>query len=358
MAVFEFRSATEQVADYLRGEINRRRWNVRLPGSNALAAELGVGKGTIESALALLEQEGLLVSQGRGRPRRIDLAKRVGAPSCSIQILLGGELDRSRTMMIELERQLQSAGYAATFSTKTLESLRMQVKRVARFVEETEADGWIVLGGNHEILQWFAEQPRPVYAIFGRQATLDLAGVSICRAAALARAVQRLVELGHRRIVLLTRPDRRKPGPGLFERQFLDTLARYGIHTGSFNLPDWEDDPEDFRDCLDGLFSYTPPTALIFDQTHLYFAAQQHLAQRGLVAPKHVSMLCNDPDMVFRWAVPKVSHIHWDSDRLIRHARRWVGQLARGKERRKKSLVEAEFVEGGTIGPAPRTASA
>ena len=166
--------------------------------------------------------------------------------------------------------------------------------------------------------------------------------------------MQRLVELGHRRIVLLTRPDRRKPGPGLFERQFLDTLARYGIQTGSFNLPDWEDDAKDFRACLDALLSYTPPSALIFDQSHLYFAAHQHFAQRGLVAPRDLSMLCNDPDMVFRWSAPEVSHIRWDSYRLIRHVRRWVTQLARGRVQRKKSMVEAEFVEGGTIGPVPR----
>jgi len=256
-------------------------------------------------------------------------------------------------MMVELERQLQLAGHAAEFSSKTLEGLGMRVKRVARFVGETEADGWIVLGGNHDVLEWFANQPLPAYAIFGRQATLPIAGVAIFRAAAVARAVQRLVELGHRRIVLMARSDRRKPEPGLFERQFLETLARYGIHTGSYNPPDWEDDPEDFRDCLDALYSYTPPTALMFDQSHLFFAAQQYLAQRGRVAPRDVSLMCNDPDMVFRWAAPQVTHLRWDPDHLIRHVRRWVAQLGRGQVSGRKSLVQAEFVEGGTIGPVP-----
>ncbi|PXA03380.1 hypothetical protein DDZ13_11835 [Coraliomargarita sinensis] len=353
MNYFQFRTATEQVTDYLRDELARRRWSVHLPGSNALAKDLGVGKGTIESALEKLEDEGLLVPQGKGRPRRIDLTKQRGTTTCRIQILLGGELDRSRAMMIELERQLQLAGHAAEFSPKTLEDLGMRVNRVARFVQKTEADGWMILGGNHEILTWFANQPEPVYAIFGRQASVKIGGVSVSRSQALSRAVQRLVELGHQRIVLMVRPDRRKPSPGLFERQFLETLSRYGIHTGSYNLPDWEDEPEDFRACLDALFSFTPPTALVFDQSHLYFAAQQHLAQRGLVAPRDVSMLCNDPDIVFRWSAPRVSHLRWDSGRLIRHARRWAGQLARGQARRKKSVVEAEFVEGGTIGPVP-----
>jgi DNA-binding LacI/PurR family transcriptional regulator len=282
------------------------------------------------------------------------LSKQADTPACKIQILLGAELDRSRSMMVELERQLQSAGHAAEFSSKTLECLGRRVENVARFVDATEADGWIVLGGNHDVLDWFAHQPKPAYAIFGRQASVDLAGVSICRAGALARAVQRLVELEHRRIVLMTRPDRRAPGPGRFERQFLETLARYGIHTGSFNLPDWEDDPKDFTKCLDALFSYTPPTALILDQSHLYFAAQQHLAQRGLLVPRDVSLICNDWDIVFRWSAPSVTYIRWDSARLIRHARRWAANLARGRTQQKKSVVEAEFMEGGTIGPVPK----
>jgi len=38
---------------------------------------------------------------------------------------------------------------------------------------------------------------------------------------------------------------------------------------------------------------------------------------------------------------------------LSRNAVRWIGQVARGEDNRRQSLIEAEFVEGGTIGPAP-----
>jgi len=354
MAIFQFRTATEQVADYLRGELSRRRWSGQLPGSNALAKELGVGKSSIEAALLLLEEEGLLIPQGTGRPRRIELRKGPSGSARRVQILLRGKCDRTRDLMIELVQQLQLAGHAAVFSAKTLDDMKMDVKKVSRFVRETEADDWVVLGANREILEWFASQSQPAYALFGRQSSVNIAGTATLKSPALARAVQRLVELGHRRIVMLSRPDRLKPKPGLFEQRFLDTLAQYGIHTGSFNLPDWEDDPADFRHCLDSLFAHTPPTALIFDQSHLFFAAQQHLALRGLAAPQDLSMLCNDPDPVFRWSEPAVSHLRWDSRRLIKNVVRWVNHLGHGRDNRRQSLIEAEFVEGGTIGPLPR----
>jgi DNA-binding LacI/PurR family transcriptional regulator len=52
--------------------------------------------------------------------------------------------------------------------------------------------------------------------------------------------VRALVEHGHRRIVLLARPYRRKPKPGVSEHTFLDALKSEGIVVGDYNLSDWE----------------------------------------------------------------------------------------------------------------------
>ena len=74
--------------------------------------------------------------------------------------------------------------------------------------------------------------------------------------------VNRLVGLGHERISLLERVDRRRPSPEFLEQYFLDLLAEHGIKAGPYNLPEWDDTPEDFRRCLDSLFGMTPPTAM------------------------------------------------------------------------------------------------
>ena len=60
-------TASEQVAAHLREALGRGFWNARVPGVNGLARDLGVANETVETALRLLEREGLLVGQGPKR---------------------------------------------------------------------------------------------------------------------------------------------------------------------------------------------------------------------------------------------------------------------------------------------------
>ena len=145
----------------------------------------------------------------------------------------------------------------------------------------------------------------------------------------------------------------RKPEPGRIERVFLEELERHGIQHGSYNLPDWKESAEGLQDLLDRLFRHTPPTALIIGEVSTFIAAQLHLAQRGILAPRNVSLICDDPDPVFAWCRPTVAHIHWDGNTIGRSAVRWAANVARGKDDRRCSFTKANFVEGGTMGPAP-----
>ena len=71
MKPIRLRSAAEQVAEYLRDEVQREHWEEKIPGVGWLARELEVNRKTVEAALQLLEEDGLLVSQGPGRKRTI-----------------------------------------------------------------------------------------------------------------------------------------------------------------------------------------------------------------------------------------------------------------------------------------------
>jgi DNA-binding LacI/PurR family transcriptional regulator len=165
--------------------------------------------------------------------------------------------------------------------------------------------------------------------------------------------IQRLVELGHRRIVMLARSERLKPEPGGFERAFLGELEDHGITTWRYNLPDWDNTRESFHRCLDSLFEATPPTALIVQEAQFLAPTQQHLARRGILAPDHVSLVCADPDPSFAWSDPPIAHIRWDSRPVVRYIVRWAAKVSRGRSDRRKSFFKAEFIEGGTVGRAP-----
>ena len=65
-----FASLAEQVVDSLHDSIGKGQWTKEMPGRNALAQELGVNHKTVEAALVMLEKDGLLERQGRGRGRK------------------------------------------------------------------------------------------------------------------------------------------------------------------------------------------------------------------------------------------------------------------------------------------------
>ena len=346
-------SAAAQVANHLRGELMRGAWGGRMPGGDRLAAELGVGCNTVEAALQLLEKEGLLANHGRGRGRLIVQPTGGSAvPQVRVAILCAEVTNRKLDYLIEIQHQLTAAGYLVRPASRSMMELGMNAPRIVRMVEATEADAWVVIAGSFEVLEWFAERKIPAFAVFGRQRGLALAGAGPDKASALAEASRELLALGHRRIVLLTRPRQRLPLPGGAVQAFLDTLAAHGIAPGAYHLPDWDETIKGFYGRLEGLFQATPPTALILDEVGLFVAALDFCANHGLRVPADVSLVCNDPDPTFASCQPSVAHIRWDSKPLARRIARWAAGIGRGKTDLRQTLIPAVFIRGGTIGPA------
>ena len=346
-------SAVEQVAEHLRGELLRGSLSGAMPGVNPLAEELGVNHKTVRAALRQLEEEGLLVDQGRGLQRRIVLPEKSSQPTLRVAILPYDPGTRSKDYLINLRHMLVEAGHVANFTSKTLRELKMKVPRIRHLVAETEVDAWVVVAGSREVLQWFSKQPVPSFALFGRRGSVRIAGVGPDHVKAGRVAVQRLLALGHQRIALLVRESNRATGPGQAERAVFGEMEAYGVPTGSYNLPEWKDSPEDFYRMLDELFRVTPPTAMIIDEPFLFHAAKDHLARRGILAPEQVSLICLDADPTFAWSQPSIAHLVWDSRPVVRRIVGWANDVAHGKEDLRQTLTKMKFVDGGTVGAAP-----
>ena len=354
MPLLRLLSAADQVAAHLRGELLRGDWSEGLPGVNGLAAELGVNRKTVEAALRQLERDGLLVNQGTGRKRRIVLpGDGATIRPLRVAILLSEPPDRHLEYIVELQHELLQAGHTPVFAPKALTELGFEVKRVARLAGQTRADAWVVAGGSREVLEWFVANSTPTFALFGHRRDLPIAGTGPEKLPALIAATRALIDLGHHRIVLLLRRIHRLPQPGAFARVFLETLEAGGIRTGDYNLPEWEESPEGFQACLTALFRVTPPTAMIISETVLFAAAQQFLGRRRLRVPENASLISTDPDPNFAWCVPSIAHIRWDSRPVVRHIVRWAASVSRGCRDAKQTFVAAEYVPGGTVGPAP-----
>lgn len=348
------RSKAQQVAAHLREGIRQGRWKERMPGRTRLAAELGVSPSSIQRGLDVLEREGLLVAQGDHSRRRIVLAPGAVEPRpMHIGILPFGRGSAGRAFVVDLTHQLIETGHRVTETSKTLCDLGMEPRRIARMVGKHAVDAWVVIAGSRDVLAWFAAQPTPVFGFFGGHHEFPMAGCSPLKKPAFLAAVDRLVSLGHRRIVFMLRSHLKSPpSPGL--RAFSEAMESHGIAIGSYHVPDWgAEDPEEFHRCLDRLLATTPPTALIVDEAEQFLAALRHLACRGFVAPERISLICTDPDRAFSWYRPAIAHIDWSVDPMVRRVVRWANGVSQGRDDRRKTTVKARFVEGGTIGPVP-----
>ena len=351
MKPFRPLSAIEQLAAHLREEIGSGGLDGEMPGVAHLVRSLGVGTKTVVAAIEILRSEGILEAPGKRRPNRIVAVKSANKTGLRVRILLYEPSDAHNEHVLQLGSRLVERGHHFSYAAKTLVGLNFDVKRVARMVEKEDADAWVIQAGSRSVLEWFAARPVPAFALFGRQSQLPIASLATVKSPAVAKVLQRLVDYGHRRIVLLAREERRKPTPGMMERRYLTELERLGIQTGTFNLPDWEDNVRGLHRCLDSLFRHTPPTALLMGEPALFFALQQYLLGKGLDVPRDVSLIVLDDHPAFEWFDPEVSRIRNDIRRRLPRVVRWVENVAKGREDRRETLIHAEFVEGGTIGP-------
>jgi DNA-binding LacI/PurR family transcriptional regulator len=356
MRPLQRKSVAEQTAAHLREGLARGRWRERMPGIAPLAAELDVSRDSIQAALRLLEAEGLLQARGRGRSRAI--SRQGKAARClRVGILLPylplqRESPQIAELLLQLERDLEAAGFDVHIAQLAQPELRQDLRRLVRIVAQNPADAWIVVAGSRPLLRWFAHRPVPCLALFGRTHGFPIARAGPDKAPAYVAVTRRLLSLGHRRIVLIARHARRKPIPGNVERAFLAELAARGIQTGSYNLPDWVETPAGLDALLGRLFSVTPPTALIVDETPLLLGVMNSLLHRGIRVPAQVSLVSTDYDASLEWCEPSIAHMRWESDPVIRHALRWVTAVRRGSVDRTIRSSPTEFVIGGSIGPA------
>lgn len=344
---------TEQVAEVLRAGIQEDRWKNVIPGREILAREVGVSPMTIIRAFEILEQEGLITRQGPGRRRVILPVAKVPRAALRVTILTWDYKEHPPGYLVELKHRLIHAGYSAEVASKDLRDMKMDVQRVAKFVENSATDAWVIVAASREVVGWFSKQPVPAFALFGGILQQPIAGTGGDTGPAYLAAVHRLMDLGHQRIVVLRRPFNLGEELAVGLTRVFEEMEARGIKTGPYNYPQWEESPAGLRRCLDSLFAHTPPTALIIDTPLLYHAVKDHLASKGKIAPHDVSLICVGDDPTFLMCDPSVAIIHFEMSPCITNVLRWFSKLARGINDRAQRFVKGEFIDGGTVGPVP-----
>lgn len=352
-------SLIEQTALHLQQGIASGRWQGMLPGVVRLSRELGVSKDTTEAALRVLEERGCILCHGQGKRREVVANASAHAIRRSLRVgmLLRDELSKSVALTQELflktMRDLEALGHQPVLAPKSLNDLGLDLRRIERMVEQCKADAWIISGAPSEVLDAFKRKGRSYIQLGGRYGTAAQAAASVSSAKAIDETVERLIQLGHRRIVLVCLPEWVRPQPGPIVNAFFQQLKAAGLPASEYNAPYHEATPEGCEKMLESLFQLTPPTAMIVPNMHYAFAVMGFLNTRGLSVPRDVSLIARSHDPVFEWVRPRIAYFHCPIDPLIRRVLRWIDACAKGAPDDESLTVNATLVVGETIAPPP-----
>lgn len=353
-------SVIEQTANHLREGICEIRWGGRFPGVPTITRECEVSANVARAAVRMLEAEGWLEPAGHGRRRRIASPKQ---GTLSSRVLRVGILLRDpmasldpgfHEALLQILHRLEESGHAAFIAPKTQGELSHSLPRLKRMVEDLSADAWVVVDGSFSLLGWFAERKVPTLAIGGQIKGLSISSVGPHMADACRQAMQRLLELGHRRITLICSHNERSgaANPGHAVGAALAELAGRGVKISPYNLPEWDETPAGLQSVLHSLFRVTPPTAMMVMRPSWGEGILSFLASRGLRVPQQVSIVGYGLEALNPWHVPALAYLRADDMPVVRRTVRWVRQVARGIVTPRKYVYPGVFVDGPSMGPA------
>lgn len=358
-------TAADQPAAYVREGIRAGRWKGHLPGAHSLAEELKVSRNTAVAAVERLLAEGTLEKAGARKPHRIVDRGDKPAPGPRVlrtALLLMNPLEElpvdSQREALRVIAEVKFAGHECVPATLPPAKDRDKTGRLARLVREVGADAWLVFSGTLPVLQWFVTNDRPILALGGNALTLPVAMSASYDISVVGRVIfQRLIGLGHRRIVLICSRDYRLPSPGPTVRVFREELRAAGITPGEFHTPEWEETPGGLDVLLKSLFRVTPPTAIVVVNPHVVMGVLGFLTKAGLAVPGDVSVVSlwqTDPAAEWTFFGTRLAHVESDDAAFYRRVREWVTHIAEGRPDTRQFICEAHLDEGNTIGPAKK----
>jgi len=346
---------SEHTAQHLREGFHSGRWQGRLPGVRQLAGEFGVSRDVLREALRIVEAEGLVLHDGAGKCRHVAAARSSAQQrTLRIGIHLPAPLEQDNAHTHELvsgiRQAIESLGHIGFITPKSTQQLGGKPARVRQQLVESEADAWILYSAARAVLEMAAQLSVPAFALGGSSDGLPLAASRTDLIAPIETAVDRLVENGHRQIVLICPPKWRSPRLNLTATAFESRLHQHGIRANTaYHVPDWQHTPAGLHRLLHELFFATPPTALLIMEPECIGPALVFLAERGLRVPEHVSLVNLLPDPMQSFYRRPLARLEWPVQPHIRSIVRWLRCIARNQADLRQTIITPAFVPGETI---------
>ncbi len=357
----------ELIACEIHHRLAQGHWNEGLPGLLRLSHEFSVSRETVEKALLQLTEAGVLAPAEHGRKRRVRNRPTTSEPiSNTHRVRVGwfawrplATMDRStREIISEVMRLSDAEGVELFVAPVAGSSLKTTARELETLTLEQQATAWIFQGGNVEIASWFAQFMKshrvPCLAVGGRAPEEVVAQIGFDLSEQISVALDYLLHLGHRRIVLPLPPQAVGGRPVKLETAFRQRMEAYGVRVvPEYNLPITQGTPAGWFEQLQSLFGLTPPTAFILQHGTETAGLAGFLQRRSLRIPQDVSIIMEADEPVLQWLYPDASRIVFSSERIARQIWKWLRDATQGSIHPCRILIPGQFVPGTTSGPPP-----
>jgi len=211
------------------------------------------------------------------------------------------------------EEVLREAGYTLLL-TNTDEQLQREIELLGTFTKR-RVDGVImaVSDESDEKLHDALKEMRVPIVLMDRDTTLDLDVVAIDHRGGVSAATAHLLDLGHRRIALLTGLTTMRPA---HERVagFREAYRRAGltpepdlIRCGGFSVE------FGFEQLKELLASPTPPTAVIAGGMTMLPGVLRAITARGIRVPEDISVIAGGDTDLAELSAPAVTAVRWSN---------------------------------------------
>lgn len=348
-----------QVLDAVRGAIQSGRLPVgyQLPTNRDLALQMGVSAMTVNRALSELTQMGLLrreVGRGTFVSSRTPRAERVEALTISIYVELDPGIVHSDYYFGPLIRGVidEAIGTNVTFSFNRMEQALPDIGK---------ADCMLFFApyeSHRPVIEQVLAARTPLVLLGSHWPDLVVPSVDCDNAAGTQAAFERLWQLGHRRIALITAipaaPNTRDRRLG-YRKALTDMGMTYDPNL-DVQLPQPDQWWEEVPTVLDRLLDASDPiTAVICGGKHIAHAALQHLQRRDLPVPEALSVIGFDEDPApgagTKAASSIIQPLHQMGKEALVMAKMCTHSLPPAGTH--LQLLAPTLVDNGTIGPPP-----
>ncbi len=349
----------EIVAQKLRDEIGAGKWTNYLPSEIQLSSDLEVSRKTLRVALSILTSEGYLSDPCRGKPREIlsqskgsNLAKPKSATLIVITASPRNDLKSSmQAYLRDLTQSLHKKSIEIEFISLAFEAASIRQDTLKRNIVMHQADSYLVIEGNNQILSYLIDLKKPVFAIGGNSSYhKHCYNISYEITSTFSHAFHLLKRRGHQSFNFLHKARQKDWEP--MEAKIINRLESRGISSEDTVacLCFHEPDNEDLFRKLDALFRKPDrPTALLTTNENVV-ATITWLAAKGFSVPQEVSILNIGDDPILKDIYPKLDIYATPSKPLALETSKQIERVLNGTVSEPDwSILECEYKPGDSV---------